>query len=186
MEESIKNEINKPLIARIAELEKENDCKLSAIQKILLTTDGSITAILDVLYGKIDLDTLSQHIVWADLEQAKHVDVNEGSELNLREVLLHQQGRPLMYAVSEIPFSRCGEGIASDLKRADIPIGRILKNHLVESRRRINGIYIKKSNDKFRKIFHTDEDLFSRDYAIISHQRVLMWIQEVFPISYFR
>ncbi|MCR5028869.1 MAG: chorismate pyruvate-lyase family protein [Fibrobacter sp.] len=185
MEESSKNEINKPLISRIAELEKENDRKLSGVQKILLTTDGSITAILDVLYGKIDLDTLSQHFASANLEQAKLVDANVGDELNFREVLLNLRGKPLMYAASEIPLSRCSEGIAADLMRADIPIGRILKNHQVESRRRINGIYVEKPNEKLQKIFHTDEDMLARDYAIISGGNILMWIKEVFPISYF-
>ena len=185
MEESSKNEINKPLISRIAELEKENNRKLSGVQKILLTTDGSITAILDVLYGKIDLETLGQHFAAADFEQAKLVDANVGDELNFREVLLHQQGKPLMYAASEIPLSRCSEGIAADLMRADIPIGRILKNHQVESRRRINGIYVEKPSEKLQKIFQTDEDMLARDYAIISGGNILMWIKEVFPISYF-
>ena len=165
MEESSKNEINKPLITRIAELEKENNRKLSGVQKILLTTDGSITAILDVLYGKIDLNTLSQHFAKANLEQAKLVDAKEGDELNFREVLLNLRGKPLMYAA--------------------IPIGRILKNHQVESRRRINGIYVEKPSAKLREIFKTDEEMLARDYAIICQGEVLMWIKEVFPVSYF-
>ncbi|MBP5247238.1 MAG: DUF98 domain-containing protein, partial [Fibrobacter sp.] len=103
-----------------------------------------------------------------------------------REVLLHLHGKPLMYAASEIPLSRCGEGIASDLMQADIPIGRILKNHRVESRRHINGIYVERPSEKLRKIFGTDEDMLARDYAIISHGNILMWIKEIFPISYFR
>lgn len=185
MEESSKNEINKPLITRIAELEKENNRKLSGVQKILLTTDGSITAILDVLYGKIDLNTLSQHFAKANLEQAKLVDAKEGDELNFREVLLNLRGKPLMYAASEIPLSRCSEGIAEDLMQADIPIGRILKNHQVESRRRINGIYVEKPSAKLREIFKTDEEMLARDYAIICQGEVLMWIKEVFPVSYF-
>jgi chorismate-pyruvate lyase len=90
-----------------------------------------------------------------------------------------------MYAASEIPLSRCSEGIAADLMRADIPIGRILKNHQVESRRRINGIYVEKPSEKLQKIFQTDEDMLARDYAIISGGNILMWIKEVFPISYF-
>lgn len=186
MEESSKNDVNKPLIERIAELEQEKNLTLSGVQKILLTTDGSITAILDVLYGKIDLQTLSQHFAKATAEQAKLVEASEGDELNFREVLLHLQGKPLMYAASEIPLLRCGDGIASDLMQADIPIGRILKNHQVESRRRINGIYVEKPSAKLREIFKTDEEMLARDYAIICQGEVLMWIKEVFPVSYFR
>ena len=186
MEESSKNDVNKPLIERIAELEQEKNLTLSGVQKILLTTDGSITAILDVLYGKIDLQTLSQHFAKATAEQAKLVEASEGDELNFREVLLHLQGKPLMYAASEIPLLRCGDGIALDLMQADIPIGRILKNHQVESRRKINGIYIEKPTAQLREIFRTDEEMLARDYSIIRHGEILMWIKEVFPISYFR
>ena len=50
-----KNEANKGLIEKINSVEKEQSKTFSNTQKILLTTDGSITAILDVLYGKITL-----------------------------------------------------------------------------------------------------------------------------------
>ena len=45
-----KNEANKRLIEKINDLEKDYGQEFSNTQKILLTTDGSITAILDVLY----------------------------------------------------------------------------------------------------------------------------------------
>ena len=45
-----KNEANKRLIEKINDLEKDYGQKFSNTQKILLTTDGSITAILDVRY----------------------------------------------------------------------------------------------------------------------------------------
>ena len=65
-----KNEANKRLIEKMNDLEKDYGQTFSNTQKILLTTDGSITAILDVLYGKIDLDTLDQHLEDADEEHA--------------------------------------------------------------------------------------------------------------------
>ena len=82
-----KNEANKRLIEKINDLETENSKQFSNTQKILLTTDGSITAILDVLYGKITLTTLDQHFEKADAEHAKLVDVDEGTEINFREVI---------------------------------------------------------------------------------------------------
>ena len=48
-----KNEANKRLIEKMNDLEEDYGQEFSNTQKILLTTDGSITAILDVLYGKI-------------------------------------------------------------------------------------------------------------------------------------
>ena len=167
------------------DLEKDYGQEFSNTQKILLTTDGSITAILDVLYGKITLDTLDQHLEKADAERAKLVNVEEGEEINFREVLMHKDDQPLIYAISHVPLERCSKEICSDLLRADIPIGRILKNYHIESRREVNNIFIEKPNDKLTELFGTDEDFLARDYVIINNDEILMWIKEMFPVSYF-
>lgn len=167
------------------DLEKDYGQKFSNTQKILLTTDGSITAILDVLYGKITLDTLDQHLEDADAERAKLVNVEEGDEINFREVLMHKDEQPLIYAISHVPLDRCSKEICNDLLRADIPIGRILKNYHVESRREVKNIFIEKPNDKLKELFGTDEDFLARDYVIINRGEILMWIKEMFPVSYF-
>lgn len=180
-----KNEANKRLIEKISEVEKNYPKNFSNTQKILLTTDGSITAILDVLYGKITLSTLDQHFEEADRTHAQLVNVSEGDKINYREVIMHKDGKPLIYAISHIPLSRCDDNICADLVRADIPIGRILKNYNIESRREINNIYIEKPNDKLKELFGTDEDMLARDYVIINNEEILMWIKEVFPVSYF-
>ncbi len=180
-----KNEANKALIDKINEVEKENNKTFSNTQKILLTTDGSITAILDVLYGKITLTTIDQHFENADEAHAKLVNVPIGEQINFREVIMHKDDKPLIYAISHIPLSRCNDDICSDLIRADIPIGRILKTHDIESRREIRNIYIEEPDDKLKEIFGTDEEMLARDYVIINCDEILMWIKEVFPISHF-
>ena len=181
-----KNEAKRNLIEKINEVENKHNESFSNTQKILLTTDGSITAILDVLFGKISLTTLDQHFEDADLEHAKLVNVPQGEEINFREVIMHKDDKPLIYAISHIPLSRCSSDICADLIKADIPIGRILKNYHIESRREINDIYIEKPNDTLKKIFNTDEDMLAREYVIINGDEILMWIKEEFPISYFR
>lgn len=180
-----KNEANKRLIEKINDLEKENSKQFSNTQKILLTTDGSITAILDVLYGKITLTTLDQHFEDADEEHAKLVDVDVGTEINFREVIMHKDEQPLIYAISHIPLARCSKDVCADLIRADIPIGRILKNYKIESRREVRKIYIEKPNETLKDLFNTDEEMLAREYVIINNDNVLMWIKEAFPISYF-
>ena len=180
-----KNEANKRLIEKINDLENDYGQKFSNTQKILLTTDGSITAILDVLYGKISLLTLDQHFGKADESHAKLVNVNAGDEINFREVLMHKDNKPLIYAISHVPLGRCSEDICSDLLRADIPIGRILKNYHIESRREVNRIFIEKPDAKLQELFNTSEDFLARDYVIIHDDEILMWIKEMFPVSYF-
>ena len=180
-----KNDANKRLIDKITDLEQEYGKTFSNTQKILLTTDGSITAILDVLYGKITLTTLDQHFENADEEHAKLVNVEEGTEINFREVIMHRDEKPLIYAISHIPLARCSKEVCADLIRADIPIGRILKNYHIESRREIRNIFIERPNDTLKDLFKTDEDMLARDYVIINNDEILMWIKEVFPVSYF-
>lgn len=180
-----KNDANKTLIEKINDLEIKHDIQLSNTQKILLTTDGSITAILDVLYGKITLTTIDQHFEDADSEHAKLVNVEVGREINFREVIMHRNNEPLIYAISHIPLSRCSREICADLIRADIPIGRILKNYNIESRREVNSITIEKANDKLKEIFGCDDDFLTRDYVIINNNEILMWIKEMFPVTYF-
>ncbi|MDO5848552.1 MAG: chorismate lyase [Methanobrevibacter sp.] len=180
-----KNEANKRLIEKINVLERDNDKNFSNTQKILLTTDGSITAILDVLYGKIDLSTLEQHTEIANEENAKLIDSEAGDEINFREIIMHKDGKPLIYAVSYIPLDRLTEEIKCDLISADIPIGRILKNYRIESRREIKNIFIEKPNETLKELYGTDEEFLSRDYVIIHKGEILMWIKESFPISYF-
>ena len=180
-----KNEANKRLIEKMNELEIEYGQKFSNTQKILLTTDGSITAILDVLYGKITLDTLDQHLGMADADHARLVNVGEGEEINFREVIMHKDDQPLIYAISHVPLQRCSKEVCADLLRADIPIGRILKNYKIESRREVNNIFIEKPNDTLKELFKTEEDFLARDYVIINNDEILMWIKEMFPVSYF-
>ena len=189
-----KNEANKRLIEKINDLEKEYGQTFSNTQKILLTTDGSITAILDVLYGKISLFTIDQHFGIADESHAKLVNVNAGDEINFREVIMHKGNQPLIYAISHVPLGRCSEDICSDLLRADIPIGRILKNYKIESRREVNNIFIEKPDEKLQELLDNgygreevkvNEDFLARDYVIINNEEILMWIKEMFPVSYF-
>lgn len=180
-----KNDINVRLIEKINAVEKEYDKCFSNTQKILMTTDGSITAILDVLYGKIDLKTLEQHFEEATEETAPLVNVDVGDEVNYREIVMHKDEKPLIYAISYIPLKRLTQEIREDLIRADTPIGRILKNYNVESRREINVIQVEKATEKLKELYNTEEDFLTRDYTIINKGEILMWIKEFFPIDYF-
>lgn len=180
-----KNEANKRLIEKINAVEESYPKNFSNTQKILLTTDGSITAILDVLYGKITLSTLEQHFENATEESAKYVNCELGDQVNFREIVMHKDDENLIYAISYIPIKRLTDEICCDLVRADIPIGRILKNYQIESRREVNNIFIEKPNETLKKLFNTDEDMLARDYVIIHKGEILMWIKEVFPVSKF-
>ena len=185
MSKTADNDVNVRLIEKINRVEEEYEKNFSNTQKILMTTDGSITAILDVLYGKIDLKTLEQHFEEATEESASLVNVDAGDEVNYREIVMHKDEQPLIYAVSYIPLKRLTKEIKEDLVRADIPIGRILKKYNIESRREINVIQIEKPSEKLKELYNTEEDFLARDYTIIHTGEILMWIKEFFTVNYF-
>lgn len=177
----VKNKLNQ----RLREIESEKGIKFSNTQKVLLTTEGSITAILDVLYGKVSIFTLSRHFEKADKDTSELVNIDEGEEINYREVIIHRRGQPLIYALSLIALNRCKKEAHQDITDGEIPLGKILKMHKVESRREIQHIYIEKPDATLRELFKTNEDFISRNYVVIENGEICIWTKESFPISYF-
>ena len=170
----------------IDEIKKlETKYVLSNTQKILLATDGSVTTILDVLKGTVNIKTLIQKYQKADENIAKLLNIDEGEEVNYRVVIIRREDEPLIYASSYIPLKRLTEEFKEDLIRADIPIGRILKSHKIESRREIQTTEVKPSNEELKQIFGTEVDLLSRKYNIIHKDNILISIEETFPLNSF-
>jgi chorismate-pyruvate lyase len=177
-------EIDTNILNKVRKLEKEN-YKLSNTQKILLSTDGSVTTILDVLNGKINIKTLTQQFKKADEKIANILNIKEGEEVNYRIVLMHKDNKPLIHAISYIPLKRLEKKFKKDLVMADTPIGRILRKYNIESRREIKNVYIEENHEELNKLFKSNSDLLSREYTIIRNNEPLIWIKETFPLNYF-
>jgi beta-ribofuranosylaminobenzene 5'-phosphate synthase len=168
---------------------KDPNIPLSKWQRLLLMTDGSVTTLLEVLTGKpVVVKTLLQQVVRADTERAAALDVEEGDNINYRVVVLKNDddNRPLIYAASYTPIARVQKEFRHDLMKADIPIGRILTQRRIESRREIRKVD-STSNDELSDLFGVAHDvpLLSRTYDIISHGMVLIRITETFPSTSF-
>jgi chorismate-pyruvate lyase len=159
--------------------------ELSSAQKILLATDGSVTTILDVLKGHVDITTLVQELSEADVETAPLLGVEEGEIVNYRVVIIGSD-EPLIHAVSIIPVKKLDNNFKEDLMRADIPIGRILKKYQVESRREILSVGLEEASSELREIFGVEGPFLSRTYHIIYQDHPLIWIKETFPYTMFR
>ncbi len=166
-----------------------SNTSLSKAQRLLLFTDGSVTTLLEVMTGKpVTVTTLVQRIVEADSERATALDIEEGDNINYRVVVLRNQGeeRPLIYAESFAPIARLQKEFRHDLMKADVPIGRIMKQRQIESRREIRDVEVV-CNKELSDLFGVphDVDMLSRTYDIISNGLVLMRIHETFPATYF-
>jgi len=157
---------------------------LSSAQKILLATDGSVTTILDVLKGHVHIRTLVQEFREADDEAASLLDIDVGDTINYRVVVIEGK-EPLIYAISMIPVDRLNNDFKEDLIQADIPIGRILRKHNIESRREITSVSVEEAAPEMVEIFQTNSPLLRRTYNIIHKNQVLVWLMETFPHTLF-
>ena len=177
------------IVERIQEIE-HGVGRLSPMQKVLIGTDGSVTGLLEMATGHpVTITTLVQHVVGADTEAAAALDIEQGDEVNYRVVELKDgvTGEVLIYAVSCTPLRRLKPEVRQDLMRADIPIGRILRRHRIESRREITDARVVRAGTDLARTFnvHRCEPMLSRKYRIIHREEPLIAIEEIFPCTAF-
>lgn len=146
--------------------------------RICAGTDGSVTQLLEVLTGKrVEVKTLEQRVIKATPEIAELLEIRAGEEVNKRVVTLSVDSVVYALAKSLAPLKRMPKGMREELMKADVPIGRILREHRLETRRDILGMEIVRS-DFFGRL-----PVLSRKYRIIHKNKVLMWINECFPVD---
>ena len=171
---------------KIKEVEQKNGVELSTMQKVFCSIEGPVVSILDVLYGDVNLFVLDQHIEKANELVAEHLEINVGDEVDLREVILHKHGRPLVYGISFITKDRCSNTVIEKLLKEDQTTGRIILEHEIETITKINDIVIEEPRAKLQNLFHANEDLLIRDYTLIHKKKPVIWSKEIYPLSYFR
>lgn len=169
----------------IEELQRRVD--LAPLHRILLTNTGSMTSLLEALFGDIRLKTEVQKVIKAKPEVAQLLRIDAGGEVNYRVVTILAH-RPLVHATSYSPISRLASSFREDLMKQDIPIGRILSSHSLETRKEIIGFDTSMADERFSSIFKIPHDavLLKRDYNIIHKGRILINISEVFPYEIVR
>lgn len=161
---------------------------MNPIHRILLTTDGSVTAIIEAVTQKsVEIETLEQRIVKADRDIAELLEIDEGEEVNYRVVYLKAGGEIYAKAISYTPIKRLENSFKEDLMRADIPIGKIMKKHGIEARREIRWGKIVEVDEETAKEFGIKlRQLIARNYNIIHKGKVLINITEFFPVEKFK
>ncbi|ETA67193.1 chorismate pyruvate-lyase family protein [Methanolobus sp. WCC1] len=160
-------------------LEKLKSFDIPTCLRICAGTDGSVTFLLEIMTKHpTAVVTEYQHIIPADEQMAELFDVNVGSDINERVVTLTAGDVPYVFARSLSAIENMPEGVRSDMMKADIPIGRILRDHDIETRRDFENIEIMEDETLFGA-----QKLLSRSYRIVHHSGVLMWINEKFPVD---
>ena len=164
--------------------------RISPVQKFLLGTDGSVTQILESITGKkVVIRTLTQKVIPADRTVADNLSIAKGDPVNFRivEIRTEKGGEVLIYAVSHTPVNRLSPAFKDDLMKADIPIGRIIKQHHIEARREILSACVNPATDEMSRVFAIckNEPVLARQYQIIHAGKPLIFIEEQFPYNRF-
>ncbi|MCL7411892.1 MAG: chorismate pyruvate-lyase family protein [Methanosarcinaceae archaeon] len=147
--------------------------------RVCAGTDGSVTFLLEIMTRHdVTVVTEDQHQVPADDSMASLFDIDVGDDVNCRIVTLVADGVPYVYAKSLAPIDRMPETVRQDMMRADIPIGKILREHDIETRRDFDIIEMVKGASLFGC-----ESVLSRSYRIVHNGDVLMWINEQMPVD---
>jgi chorismate-pyruvate lyase len=163
--------------------------KLSVFQRIILTTDGTLTEILEAyLSEKITLVKLSETIepITQDISL---LDISCGQEVIERKILL--QGKisrnNWVYAESILIPDRLDENLKNELLLSQESMGRLWLEHRLETFKEIVDSAREPAEDlaDYFKIERSDK-LLSRTYRVFSGRRPIILITEKFPETFFR
>lgn len=142
-------------------------------------TDGSVTFLLEIMTKyPTAVVTEYQHIIPATKWMSSLFNISEGSKVNDRVVSLRCNDISYVYARSLCAIDKIPQVVKNEMIKADIPIGKILRDHNIETRRDFEHIEFNKD-----EVIFGVEGTLSRSYKIIHKNNILMWINEKFPID---
>lgn len=160
------------------------DRGLSALQRLLLTTDATVTRLLEVLFGEaIRTDGLEQSCrpaspADAELEPAGH------ETLLCRQTLLqgNDTGHNYLYAEACVVLDRLAPGLREDLLTTSEPIGALLTAHRTETFREVLRLGHRPAGSLGPQ-FDMDggDELVFRTYRIMSGGKPIMLLTEYVP-----
>jgi chorismate-pyruvate lyase len=158
------------------------DVSLSQQQKILLTTDGTVTQLLELFTGeRIRVEKL-EHAMVAGAPPMLAVSPTE--PVLSRRILLRGAARPYMYAHSWLVPARMPRQMQEQMRETDIPIGQLWKSARLETFREIVD-FRRERDDNVATLFGIDTTLLSRTYLIHAGGSPMGLIVEKFPATLF-
>lgn len=166
-----------------------NPCDLSPFQRIILTTDGTLTDILEAyLFEAIQIVKLSEGLV-STTQDIPHLELEKGSEVIERKVLLQGKisRKNFIYAESIIVPERLEEKFRISLLKSQIPIGRLWQEHKMETFKEIVDSGKEPANELFYYFdIKIEDNILFRTYRLFNNHIPIMTITEKFPENYFQ
>jgi chorismate-pyruvate lyase len=166
-----------------------NPLTLSAFQRILLTTDGTVTEILEAYSGE-SIRVVKLHQDVTILERAvASLELPWGEPVLRRSILLqgHMSLVNFLYADSIIALDRLTDGVRDGLLTSKKGIGMLILEHRIETFKEILDCGIEPAAG-LAEYFQVEPEasIIQRTYRMLSGGRPIMVITEKFPSSYFQ
>ena len=143
--------------------------------RMLLSTDGSVTALLEASFrAPVAVETRSNAVAQRTLHR----------EAVLRDA---DTGRPLLRARSELALDRQPAAARAALLVGEEPIGTVLRDARLETRRELEPYTADTATavDAAELDIAVGSPVFERTYRIVSFSRHLAVVTERFPASLF-
>jgi chorismate-pyruvate lyase len=146
--------------------------------RMLLTTDGSVTPLLEASFdAPVAVETLTN-----TLGESRPRSLHRTAVLRLAG-----SGRPLLRANSVLAVDRMPEVARDALLEGAAPIGTVLRDARLETRRELKPYTEDTATAEDAAALGVDEGspVFERTYRIVSFSRELAVVTERFPASLF-
>lgn len=171
-------------------LRPETAAPFTRLQRLLLSTDGTVTYILEAYADEsVEVVKLLQELSASTTADSELDLADQGETVLRRRVILrgNVSGRNLLYAEAVVVPSRVDAPFLDGLVRTDKPIGVLLAELRTESFREILRVGHEPAGRVGNHFgLHAADELISRTYRIISRLRPIILITEKFPPSVFR
>ncbi|MEM7757276.1 MAG: chorismate pyruvate-lyase family protein [Cyanobacteria bacterium P01_A01_bin.40] len=162
---------------------------LSTFQRILLTTDGTVSDILEsYLFEQIRVIKLYEKLVSLD-QELPFIGLKEGTEVIVRKVLLQGKisRKNAIYAESIVVPGNMEEKFRRALLETKVPIGKIWFEQKVETFKEILDSKKELAGELANHFdIEPSDEMLSRTYRVVTNNKPVMTITEKFPESYFK
>ncbi|EIJ41670.1 4-hydroxybenzoate synthetase (chorismate lyase) [Beggiatoa alba B18LD] len=162
---------------------------LSAFQRILLITDGTLTELLEAyLQEPIHVVKLAETLQ-ASPQAIPALEIQQGQGIIQRDILLQgkHSGKNWLYAESIIVPDRLSPEFREQLLTSQVPIGKLWLAHRLETFKEKLSFCTEPAQQRAHHFaLENDDILFSRTYRVFSQGKAIMLITEKFPQAFYR
>lgn len=146
-------------------------CSSSSINtptRMILLSDGMLTRLLNaMLLSPVTLKRLRQEEVSLDNEMAEYIGTEAGQKVIERDVWLMNGNDRLVYASSSLPTSLMSDEIYDGITRGDTPIGTLLIDQSILTRRdKLQIARVKAPEISRELLLPGDMDFWARRYRL--------------------